>query len=180
MYGMVNKAIEQMVTQHHGRDTWLRIREKAGVSDEVFIGNESYPDDLTYRLVGAACEVLGKPASEILFAFGEHWVLVTAMQGYGAMMRSGGRTLGEFLLNLPNFHTRVVMILPRLHPPRFECSEVTDRSLHLHYHSDRPGLTDFVRGLISGLGKAYQTPVSAELVKSKAAGDDHDIFHVSW
>lgn len=180
MYGMVNNAMEQMVVTRHGRATWETIRRTAGVDEEVFISNDPYPDEITYRLVASCSETLKTPASEILFAFGEHWVLETAREGYGPMMRAGGRTLKEFLLNLPNFHTRVAMMFPKLRPPHFVCTDVADDSLQLHYHSERQGLTDFVFGLISGLGKAYSTPVKVRLTASRAAGADHDIFHVRW
>ena len=69
MYGMVNKAIEQMVVMHHGEEVWEQIKEKAGTSIEVFISNESYQDELTYALVAAASELLicatGKIATRV-------------------------------------------------------------------------------------------------------------------
>jgi hypothetical protein len=180
MYGLVNKAIEDLVTTNFGEDQWEAIKAKAGVDQEVFIGNESYPDETTYNLVGAAADVLGLPSQTILRAFGEHWVLKTAAESYGPMMKSGGKTLRDFLVNLPNFHTRVAMIYPKLEPPRFKCTEVTERSLQLHYITHRAGLTEFVTGLLSGLGKLYQTPCTSRLLKSKDQGADHDIFLVEW
>jgi hypothetical protein len=180
MYGMVNKAVEDLVVSNFGMEKWLAIKEKAGVDVDIFLSNESYPDKLTYDLVGAASEVLGLAASDVLIAFGEHWVLNTARQGYGSMLEANGRTLSEFLINLPSFHTRVAMIFPDLQPPRFNCSEVTENSLLLHYHSHRPGLTDFVIGLLQGLGKMFDTPVVIEVVQRKVDGTDHDQFRVTW
>ena len=180
MYGMVNKAVEDLVVSNFGMEKWLAIKEKAGVDVDIFLSNESYPDKLTYDLVGAASEVLGLAASEVLTAFGEHWVLNTARQGYGSMLEANGRTLPEFLINLPSLHTRVAMIFPDLQPPRFNCSEVTENSLLLHYHSHWPGLTDFVIGLLQGLGKMFDTPVVIEVVQRKADGTDHDQFRVTW
>ncbi|MEO0054146.1 MAG: hypothetical protein RLZZ50_93 [Verrucomicrobiota bacterium] len=180
MYGMVNKAVEDMVVSRHGEDTWRLIKAKAGVDTEVFIGNEGYPDSITYSLVGAASEVLALPAETILRAFGEHWVLETAQKGYGPMMRAAGSTLGEFLAYLPHFHDRVALIYPKLEPPHFAVSERTANSLVLHYHSHRPGLTPFVEGLIEGLAKMFATPAAVALVKSRDKGDDHDAFRISW
>jgi hypothetical protein len=180
MYGMVNKAVEDLVVSNFGMEKWLAIKEKAGVDVDIFLSNESYPDELTYDLVGAASEVLGLAASEVLIAFGEHWVLNTARQGYGSMLEANGRTLPEFLINLPSLHTRAAMIFPDLQPPRFNCSEVTENSLLLHYRSHRPGLTDFVIGLLQGLGKMFDTPVVIEVVQRKADGTDHDQFRVTW
>ena len=180
MYGMVNKAVADLVIRNFGAEKWQEIKVKAGLEDEVFLSNESYPDKVTYDLVSAASEVLGLPAKDILIAFGEHWVLNTAREGYGSMLEANGRTLPEFLLNLPSFHTRVAMIFPNLQPPRSNCSDVTDESLLLHYHSHRPGLTDFVVGLLQGLGKMFGTPVEIRTTELKSAGADHDVFLVTW
>ncbi len=180
MYGLVNKAIEELVVTNFGEDQWELIKKKAGVDVDVFVSNEAYPDSMTYDLVGASSAVLGISVSEILIAFGEHWVLKTAAKSYGAMMSAGGVSLKEFLINLPNFHTRVQMIYPKLQPPHFECSDIGENSLHLHYFTHRAGLTDFVVGLVQGLGKLYATPVTAKIVAAKSAGADHDVFEVSW
>lgn len=180
MYGLVNKAVEELVVSNFGDEKWELIKEKAGVDVDVFISNEAYPDDMTYKLVGAASEVLGLPAETILVVFGEHWVLQTASKSYGPMMKSSGTSFKDFLVNLPNFHTRVAMIYPNLEPPRFQCTDVRENSLHLHYHSHRPGLTAFVTGLIQGLGKLYETPCSSKTIARKDEGADHDVFEVTW
>lgn len=180
MYGLVNNAIEDLVITHHGEEVWQRIKHKAGVDVEVFISNQGYSDEITYKLVAAASEVLQVSVREVLISFGEHWVLKTALRSYGGMMRSAGSSLKEFLINLPNFHTRVQMIYPELKPPHFECLDVTDTSLSLHYHTHRPGLTDFVVGLVQGLGKLFHTPATATAVALKTEGADHDIFDVRW
>jgi hypothetical protein len=181
MYGMVNKAIEDMVCTNHGEAVWETIKENAGVRVEVFISNEAYPDELTFKLVAAASLVTGTPAEQILEAFGEHWVLKTAQEGYGELMQAGGKSLTEFLINLPNFHARVAMIFPKLEPPQFKVTNTTERSLHLHYFTHRTGLTAFVVGLLKGLGKMFQTPLkNVVLIESRAAGADHDTFLVEW
>lgn len=180
MYGLVNRAIQDLVTKRFSPETWEKIKRLAGVETEIFISNEGYPDEITYRLVGAAVEVLGLSQEEVLIAFGEHWVLETAAKSYGPMLRAGGDTLKDFLCNLPNFHTRVAMIYPHLEPPRFECSEVTNHGLLLHYYTHRPGLTAFVTGLLRGLGRYFDCPCESEVIARKDAGADHDIFRVRW
>ena len=180
MFGMVNRAVEEMVTMHHGEAIWEQIKAKAGVEVDIFFGNESYPDEITYKLVTAGSEVLNLPPERILEAFGEHWILHTAQDGYGGLMRAAGQSLPEFLAYLPNFHARVSMIFPKLQPPRFRTSDITERSLKLHYLTDRPGLTPFVTGLLQGLGKMFRTPVRVELLESKTQGANHDVFQVEW
>jgi hypothetical protein len=72
------------------------------------------------------------------------------------------------------------MIFSNLQPPRFSCTDVKDCELMLHYHSHRPGLTDFVIGLLHGLGKLFGTPVEVTVVELKSEGADHDVFNVRW
>lgn len=180
MYGLVNKVIEQLVCRNHGEDTWEEIKRRAGIDVEVFLSNESYPDDVTYRLVGAASEVLKVPADDILKAFGEHWITYTAKEGYGGMLQAAGRTLPEFFRNLPTFHTRVAMIFPKLHPPKFHCTEVTERSMKLHYSTHRPGLSAFMVGLLQGLGTLFETPLTVTHLESRQQGAEHDVFLLEW
>ena len=180
MYGMVTKAIGEMVIDRFGEDAWDEVKRKADVDVDVFISNDGYPDEMTYRLVGAASERLNMPVEDILIEFGRHWILNTAMEGYGPMIRAGGQTLPEFLEQLPNFHTRLSMILPHLSPPRFVCTDITEHSLNLHYHTHRPGFTPFVLGIMQGLSTLYATPLDVTLISSKVEGADHDIFHIAW
>lgn len=180
MYGLVNKALKEMIASRHGAAVWEQIKQKAEVEVDVFVATEGYPDDMTYRLVGAASEHLGIAAEKILNDFGVHWVVKTAVEGYGHLMTAGGKDLREFLINLPNFHNRVKLILPHLEPPQFRCTDIEDHSLRLHYYSHREGLAPFVTGLIKGLGEMFKTPVSSSHVVSRGRDGDHDVFYISW
>lgn len=179
MYGMVNKAVQDLIVTNHGAEVWENIRQQAGVEEEMFISSETYPDELTFRLVAAASAVLAVPAEVVLNEFGRWWILKTAKEGYEHLMKAGGRSLGEFLVNLPNFHTRIVM-MPTLRPPEFECSDVEKNSLRLHYRSHRRGLSAFVIGLLDGLGEMFATPVTLCHEQRQDDGADHDVFQVSW
>lgn len=180
MYGMVNKAIEQMVCAKHGEEVWEAIKVKAQVDVEAFISNEPYDDDVTYRLVAAASSVLGLPAETVLKAFGRYWVLETAQKSYGALMRSSGKNLAEFLVNLDHMHTRVKLMFPKLIPPRIECHAITSSSLQLRYFSHRPGLAPFVIGLVEGLGEMFSTPAEVEQIGRRGGEVEHDTFLVRW
>jgi hypothetical protein len=177
---MVNQAVEDMIVMHHGESVWEQIKAKAGVDIDVFMSNENYSDDITYKLVGAASEVLNLPTEQILIGFAEHWVLHTASEGYGGLMKASGKTLPKFMRNLPNFHSRVTLIFPKLQPPHFECTDITDHSLKLHYYSHRNGLAPFVVGLMQGLGKNLKTPAVVRQIAVKDQGADHDVFEVAW
>jgi len=180
MYGLVNQAIEDLVRAYHGGTAWELIKQTAQLQIEAFIGMEQYPDDVTYKLVDAASEVLGVPREEVLQSFGEHWVLFTAKKGYGEILSTGGNTLPDFLQNLDMLHTRVSIIMPHLKPPSFSCDEITENSLHLHYYSHRLGLAPFVAGLVNGLAKMFGTEAEVTLLEGRDTGANHDVFRISW
>ena len=180
MYGLVNKAVEQMACSQFGVETWARIKARAEVDDEVFLSMHQYSDDVTYRLVSAASAELGLTAAEILQAFGRYWTLYTATEGYGELIKLSGSTLTEFLLNLDTMHARVGLSYPNLQPPSFQCSDITDGSLRLHYYSARHGLAPMVIGLLEGLAQMFETPIEIALVSSREQGDDHEVFQITF
>jgi len=180
MYGLINVAIRDLVTSRFGESQWETILERSGADESAFIRMSPNDDAITYALVGAASEVLGIPAPDILQAFGEYWTEFTGAEGYGDMMDSAGSTLPEFLENLDNLHTRVGTMYPELRPPSFACTNITESSLDLHYRSDRDGLDDLVAGLLRGLGKRFDVDVAIEQTTSKEGGAPESIFHVRW
>ncbi len=180
MYGIVNKAIEELVTDNFGADKWEAVKEKSGVDVDYFLTNEPYDDDITFKLATAASAELGITVGQVLNAFGEWWILKTGKEKYGGLMEAGGNNLKEFLVNLPMFHNRIMLMYPKLTPPEFKVSNIEENSIHVHYHSKREGLQEFVRGLMSGLGKMYQAPCQVELIQSRDDGHSHEIFKVSW
>jgi len=180
MYGIVNRAIEDLIVHHYGQEKWACIKARSGVDIEFFLSNEPYDDDITYRLANAAAEELGMPLSDILKAFGEWWVLKTGMEKYGGLMHAGGSDLREFLLNLPMFHNRIMLIYPNLTPPEFQVEELAENVFEVHYFSQRQGLQDFVTGLLQGLGKMYGINPGVSVVQHRDEGASHEIFRVTW
>lgn len=179
MYGLVNKAIEDFVSQEFGIETWEQILERSGVPAEVFISMETYPDEWTFQLVGAASEVLGLPADTILTGFGEHWIRYTGRE-YGHFLTSTGRTLPQFLKKLDDLHAHVGLSFINSKMPSFHCTELGPDLLQVDYYSERPGLGPMVVGLLQGLGAIFGNTVEVKLAQSRASGADHDQFLVRY
>lgn len=178
MYGLVNRALQEFICTRHGEASWQTLKAKAGVDIELFVRMESYPDDVTYRLVGAACETLGLEPADLLRDFGRHWVLFTGQEGYGSLLDGAGSSLQEILANLDDLHVRVGLMYPALKPPSFSCSDVSDNGLTLHYFSGRPGLAPMVIGLIEGLGEHLGKSLTIRQQLDRFKGADHDSFDI--
>ncbi|WP_420287123.1 heme NO-binding domain-containing protein [Flavobacterium psychrophilum] len=73
-----------------------------------------------------------------------------------------------------------MLIYPKLTPPEFKISNITENGLNLHYFSKRQGLQEFVRGLIQGLGKMFNTQVTIALIQTRNQGSTHKIFKINW
>lgn len=180
MYGIVNKAIQDLVIANFSEAVWEKVKVTSGVDVDYFLSNEPYNDDITFKLAGAVAIEANMPLSNVLIAFGEWWILKTGKEKYGSLLEAGGKNLKEFLVNLPAFHNRIMLMYPKLTPPEFKISNVEENSIYMHYFSKREGLQEFVRGLFQGLGKLYNIAVTIELIQSRNEGSTHEIFKVSW
>ena len=176
MHGLVNQGVHDLAIQLGGEQLWREIRTAAGFDQETFIGMESYDDDITRRLVEGAGLVLGISTSEVLQAFGRHWILYTARRGYGPIFDTMGRSLTEFLGNLDAMHARLSLSMPDLRPPSFVCEQLGEGLIRLEYRSDRPGLAPMVIGLLNGLGELFELELTITQTVDRIDGADHDEF----
>jgi len=180
MYGLINNAVEDMITQKFGEEQWAQIKKKAGLNIEAFVCMHRYSDKVTYDLVAAASEVLKMPPTDFLCAFGKHWIKYIAREGYGELLKMSGKNLPEFLLNLDNLHSHLAASFEGYVPPMFRCTDISTNSLRLHYHSTRPGLSYFVVGLVEGLGEFFNTKTQITIDKTREEGHDHDEFLICF
>lgn len=180
MYGLVNKAIKDLIVNNYGQDTWKEIANRAQFEEGEFVGFQPYPDQLTYDLVKHAAQVLKADAPVILEAFGEYWITYTAEEGYGELMSLSGNTFPEFLSNLDILHTRMSNMMPKLAPPQFTTRNVQAQSLELEYRSFREGLTPMMFGLIRGLGKRFGLSCQIKQIVEKGPESDCHVFLIEW
>lgn len=74
-------------------------------------------------------------------------------------MRMAGADLRQFLNNLNSIHLKLAFTMPHLPPPSFHCEDIDNKTLRLHYYSQRYGLGPVVLGLLKGLAKYCDQPV---------------------
>ena len=180
MYGIINTSIEELVINKYGLPIWESILVKSGVAKQIFLSNEAYDDAITYQLATSAAEVLGSTLDEVLLEFGKWWVLHTCQKRYGAMMKTGGGEMAEFLIGLPSFHDRVQLMYPKLSPPEFKIVKLEERNFLIHYYSKRPSLQEFMKGILLGLAIYFNVEATVVLKQSRNQGFEFEIFEISW
>jgi len=70
MLGMVNHALQQMVTERLGEEQWDSIRAELGIEERVFVVMRQYPDEITYRIAAAVAGRMGVPLADALGTVG--------------------------------------------------------------------------------------------------------------
>ena len=180
MYGIVNKAIKDLVVTKFGEDSWKNICKRAGFFEEDFLGMSPYPDQLTYDLVKHTSEELNVEPAKVLELFGEYWILYTAEGGYSEIIRMTGETFPEFLSNLDFLHDRIQGMMPELRPPLFTTRNETNHSIEIEYRTHRSGLTPMVIGILKGSGKRFGLNVDVSHIESKSENNECDVFRVTW
>lgn len=176
MYGLVNRALQQLVSARCGDEVWQKICKRAAVDDEVFVRMDFYPDEITQRLLAAASDELNMPAAQLLEEFGCHWMRYTAVEGYGALLNDLGATFQQALNSLNGMHERVSLLYPALRSPRFRCEALEAGAMRLHYWSERRGFAPMIIGLVEGLAERYGLLAKVIHDQQRDEGHDHDSF----
>ena len=179
MYGLINSALQSMVTEKFGEEKWQAVFEVSGVPADSFLTMRSYDDKITYDLAFAASDVLGAPLETCLEMFGEYWVLETAAKSYGPLMDACGDDMVEFLENLNSLHDRITSTFLDYRPPEFRIEPAGEGVYRVHYLSGREGFTPFVTGLLRGLAQRFQCEL--EIVSEEQLPADagvHAVFEV--
>ncbi|XP_071951091.1 guanylate cyclase soluble subunit beta-2-like isoform X2 [Antedon mediterranea] len=154
MYGFINQCVKSLVEEKFGTEAWIKIRDKAQ-ADDGYISHGCYDDDVTLRLVSAACEVAGLSTDAVLEAFGAHFFTFCQISGYDEMLRALGGSLKAFLENLDSLHSYLSMSYKEMEAPSFRCERGENNALVLHYYSHRKGLHPIVVGIVKAVAKEF-------------------------
>lgn len=71
MHGIVFVEMQEFVSTNYGPDSWNHLLKEAGVSGNLYLPVNEYPDSDIKALVAAACSMTKQPQSAILEGFGE-------------------------------------------------------------------------------------------------------------
>lgn len=158
MKGVIACCLADLVQSKFGKDKWEKILEKSGIpAGTKFLCTEDIPDEAVLNVVKNTCDVLNVTLIQAADAFGDYWVNDFAVKMYKAYypFYPADKNAKGLLTNMDSVHKMVTRHVPNAHPPRFDYEWKNDRTLIMHYKSNR-GLIDFLVGLIKGVGRYYQ------------------------
>ncbi|OIQ20167.1 MAG: heme NO-binding protein [Flavobacterium sp. MedPE-SWcel] len=179
MYGIIYKGIKQYVIDTFGNNKWEAIKSDSNTNIDYSLIEQPYNDQISYKLATTTAKHTNKSLDEILFHFGEG-IIKTTSENYSIFMESRGNNMKDYLINLPNFHNRMMLIYPELTPPEFKVSNIKSDQINLHYVSSKGGMVSFVEGYITGLMKAFNEKPIVEPINQNNEVNEEYIFKICW
>jgi hypothetical protein len=177
MKGVVFNLLEEVVRRQHGEDVWDEMLDRANASGAyTSLGN--YDDAEIVRLVAAASEMLGKPASEVLRWFGRE-AMKELFQKYPAFFEPYDTSRAFVLAVNSIIHPEVRKLYSGASCPHFRFDDLDDGGLSMVYRSARK-LCHLAEGFVEGAADHYGEVVDFRHVKCQHHGDPFCQFEIRW
>jgi hypothetical protein len=163
MKAAVAVAMREMIRAEFGDDVWQRIAARCGMNaDRILLPISDIDEGLWQQLRKAAEIETGLSSEQMGLKFGETWVNVFTPRVYGAYY-IGHKSARELLLDLDRIHLTVTKNIEGATPPRLHYEWEDERTLVLHYSSQR-NMIDYLIGGIHALGRKYGESIEVQKI----------------
>ncbi len=162
MHGLINRSIQCFVRDTYGSDAWKQITRDAELGFVNFESLMNYPDNMTTRVIDAACARLGKPCDTFLEDMGTYLVSHPNLEPVRRLLRFGGETFQEFLCSLDDLPARVRLAVPDLILPEIELRARSGGSVTISIAKGLPGFGVLMVGVLRAISDDYGTLVILE------------------
>lgn len=117
-----------------------------------------------YKLLEQAVSLSGSPMKMLLEQFGEYTFSVYWRKSrHDSLLDSLGYTMNELISNLDALHLHLSSTYTKMIAPSFSC-EPLPHGLRVHYHSCRPGLVHYVKGILQSVAEnIYRLNIDVEI-----------------
>jgi Haem-NO-binding len=177
MKGIIFNVVEEVVADRYGDETWDALLEAADL-DGSYTSLGSYPDGHLVRLVGAASQLLGVPADDVIRALGEGAIPLLASR-YPQFFEPFASTR-PFLLTLNDIiHPEVKKLYPGAEVPDFDFATADNGDLVIGYRSDRQ-LCALAEGFIAGAARHYGESVELSQSRCMRLGDEKCLIQCTF
>jgi len=115
----------------------------------------TYDHAMTPKLVAAVCDVLGRPAADVMEDLGTYLVSHPNTEALRRLMRFGGVTFTDFLHSLDDLPDRARLAVPDLNLPWIELRDEADGTFCLHCDASLPGFGHVLVGILRTMADDY-------------------------
>jgi guanylate cyclase soluble subunit beta len=177
MYGMIHRAMRNMVHEELGEDAWLALEQKLNIGPMDLLTGKVYDDALTLDIISEAAARLNLSVDQCLIAFGKYWIRYADQGSLASVMNFTGQDLASFINNLDRLHLAVGAAMPDARLPAFATLSSDPGHLVVEYRSERVGFEPFVLGLFQGLMHRFHTSGQIEVL---SRGEQFIIFDIRY
>ncbi len=167
MHGLINCSIQSFVSETYGRQVWETVTASTGLEPGGFEAMMTYDDQVTYDIVAAASEQLGKPNEAFLEDLGTFLCSHPKMEAVRRLLRFGGETFSDFLCSLDDLADRVHLALPGLEMPEIDLHLNAPGNVTLRCTSAYPGFGHVMVGVLQAMSDDYGTLAMFEYLGKK-------------
>lgn len=164
MHGLVNRAIQQFVTDTYGAGVWAEVAAQIGVPGGGFEATVGYDDRLTKSAMRALCTRFGVPPDMLLEDIGTYLVSHPNTQMLRRLLRFGGEDFTEFLHSLDDLPGRIRLAVPELQVPPLDVAETAPGEFSVEIGCGWPGIGHVLAGMVRAMADDYGALAFAEVV----------------
>lgn len=155
MHGLINRTIQNFISDNFGVAVWKQVARRVGMDDEEFEPMLTYEYRLTSDVIDAMSDVLGRPKSELLEDLGAYLVSNPSQEGVRRLLRFGGVGFEDFLYSLDDLHDRAKLAVPNLDLPVMEIDQVEQGHFTLVCRGPMPGFGNVMTGVLRVIADDY-------------------------
>lgn len=155
MHGLINKSVQSFLLVTYGAPAWEEIAMRAQVPVEGFESMMLYDDEVTQRVLEAACEFVDCEPNSLLEDIGTYLVTNPDLEAVRRLMRFGGPSFEDFILSLDEVHDRGRMAVPDLTLPKIALRDSGGGHYVITTTWALPGAVALVSGLLRAMADDY-------------------------
>ncbi|MBD3804612.1 MAG: heme NO-binding domain-containing protein [Thioclava sp.] len=152
MLGLINRSIQNFLTDTHGVEVWRRVAARLGLSAAGFEPMLKYEKGQSLKLIEAACAELGRSRTDLLEDLGTY---LATREPVRRLLRYGGCDYTDFLNTLDDLHDRARMALADLDLPELSLETLDDGEYRLRVAGRLPGWATVFSGILRAMADDY-------------------------
>ncbi|KEO52881.1 heme NO-binding domain-containing protein [Thioclava pacifica] len=152
MLGLINRSIQNFLTDTHGAEVWHHVASRLGLPPAGFEPMLQYDDAQTLSLIEAACTELGRSCTDLLEDLGTY---LATREPVRRLLRYGGCDYTDFLNTLEDLHDRARMALADLDLPELSLSTSGAGEYRLMVVGNLSGWATVFAGILRAMADDY-------------------------
>ena len=155
MHGLINRGIQNFVTDSYGRQSWVDVALAAQLGFIDFEGMLKYKEQLSPRIVDAMCKVLARPRGDLMEDLGTYLVSHPSLEAVRRLLRFGGVDFEDFLHSLDDLPDRARLALPDLILPPLALHPTGTQQFKLVCDAPLAGYGHVMLGVLRAMADDY-------------------------